>query len=221
MIESARDIQPVLNKDQLQKANDLVAEITALALAEGSAEIILANLQEIVKAKTLSGILFSKYIYQLYIHWDKFIESESDDLSNYLYAMLGTSPHTTERYIKVQMLIENAPEEYKDRANDTPIGRLIPAAHAESQGYELEAEDWEKILTLENDKAANDYIRETVKGKEPRKHGIRIWMDRRGSLWAFQEDQRIFIGSLEIENDDELVQKAVERIVKQTGITKQ
>jgi DNA modification methylase len=43
-------------------------------------------------------------------------------------------------------------------------------------------------------------------------------MDDLGSIWAAFEGNRFFVGSLEIDSEEEAVQKAIERIKKGSGI---
>ena len=43
----------------------------------------------------------------------------------------------------------------------------------------------------------------------------------KGSLWAIMEEERVFIGSLEVEDDNSIVQKAIERLTKNSGVVRQ
>ncbi len=61
-------------------------------------------------------------------------------------------------------------------------------------------------------------VREDVRGEEIKKGSISLSIDRDGSIYVFSHNQRVFIGSLEIKNEDEMVQKALNRIIKNSGI---
>ena len=59
-----------------------------------------------------------------------------------------------------------------------------------------------------------------ITGKERRSNSLRIWLDDHGSLFAYggDDEERKFIGSLEVDDDDPVVQKAINRIINSTNI---
>ena len=46
-------------------------------------------------------------------------------------------------------------------------------------------------------------------------------MDRTGALWANTKTDNKFIGSLEIDDESDIVQAAIERIIRSAGVLKQ
>ena len=131
---------------------------------------------------------------------------------------LGIHRHTVERYCKIWRLFSYVPDKYLEDVQQMGIKSIIPIANAVSQGYELDEDDWEEVLSDSSFANVNKYIREEVKGKEPRKSGLSLSLDREGSLWAYAEDKHFFIGSLEVVDYEPIVKKAKQRIVNNSGI---
>ena len=151
-------------------------------------------------------------------HWSVFVVDET--FEEYAYPKLGLDPQTITRYIKVEEMLLSLPEGVDPNLAQRPIGTLIPIANAVAQGYEFDEEDWKKFADAPTERDIRKEILD-ITGKEPRKSGIMIYMDRDGSLWASNKEERKFIGSLETQDDSTLVQKAITRIVDRAGVMRQ
>jgi hypothetical protein len=100
-----------------------------------------------------------------------------------------------------------------------PIKNGIALGAALAQGYELDDEQLEKLASAKSNQEFLGIIRE-VKGKEPRKGSLTIYLEKNGSLQAWQGDDTRFVGDLDISSKDPMIMKAVERIVTSSGIIK-
>lgn len=196
---------------------DRVEEVLEKAFKEHDAEYALNACANLIHIAKISGKALAKMLYTLKHHWDMF-EIE-DTFEDYAYPKLGLHSHTIERYIKVEEMLQSLPEEAKS-IGQRPIGQLIPIANAVAQGVEFDREDWKVLSQAPTESDIRAEIRE-ITGAEPRKSGVTIFLDRDGSLWASNKDERRFIGSLETTDESSLAQKAITRIVDRAGVMKQ
>jgi len=194
-----------------------VEAVLEKAFKEHDAEYALNACSNLIKIAKVSGKALAKMLYTLKRGWDMF--EITDTFEEYAYPRLGLHVHTIDRYIKVEEMLRTLPEEAQS-IKDRPIGQLIPIANAVAQGYELNDEDWKRLDQAPTERDVRKAIQE-ITDKEPRKSGLTIYMDRQGSLWAQTTTEHKFIGSLEIKDDDPIVQKAITRIVDRTGVMKQ
>lgn len=178
-------------------------------------------LDSLVKIMKVAGIALAKILLIFDDNWDEF--EVEDNPYDYLSSIVGLSKENTERYIRVaKMLRDDVKPEIAEMLEQKPIGNLIPVANAIHQGYEIEDQQWTEIIDAPDHKTISTYVREQIKQVEPRKSYLGLWVDRDGSLWAFRDDRRVFIGSLEINiTDDELIQQAIARILKNSNIISQ
>ena len=116
-------------------------------------------------------------------------------------------------------MIINAPKLIVPELQQKSIGVLIPVANALAQGAEFEESTWNKIVDAPDRNSVSKIINEEL-GREERSNRLNIWMDRDGSLWAQTREERKFVGSLEITDDADIVQAAIERICRSAGVLK-
>jgi hypothetical protein len=194
-----------------------VEEILERAFKEHDAEYALNACSNLIWIAKISGKALAKMLYTLKHHWDMF--DVEDTFEDYAYPKLGLDRHTIVRYIKIEEMLHELPEEAQNFAQ-RPIQQLIPVANALAQGYEFTSEDYNKFAEMPTYKDIQSAVNE-ITGKEPRKSGVTIFLDRDGSLWASNKEERKFIGSLETTDDSTLVQKAITRIVDRAGVMRQ
>ncbi len=173
----------------------------------------------------LSGLALAKILYELQNNWWRFDIDEA--FTDFIFKEIGKHRHTVERYLKIaNMLYNYAPKDVRPMLEKMPVGSLIPIASIVSQGYQLEQSDWDEFAGADNTHDVNRIAREIRSGvgEKPRKSLLSLWLDRNGSIWAFNNnEERFFIGSLEVREaeDDEFIAKAIERIISNSGILKQ
>jgi len=209
----------VLQEDFMKQVEDTIQE--SITSKDPSKSIHLCKF--LIGAAQLSGLALAKVLYELQRNWWKFDIDE--DFTDYIFKEVGKHRHTIERYLKIaDMLYNYAPKEVRPVLEKLPIGSLVPIASTVSQGYLLEPEDWQEFAEAENTTDVRRIVREirTGQGDKSRTSLLSLWMDRNGSIWAFNStDKRFFVGSLDIKEENEFVVKAIERIVANSGILKQ
>lgn len=173
----------------------------------------------------LSGLALAKILYELQNNWWRFDIDEA--FVDFIFKEIGKHRHTVERYLKIaNMLYNYAPKDIRPVLEKMPVGSLIPIASIVSQGYQLEPEDWVEFAEADNTQDVNRIAREirTGSGEKSRKSLLSLWMDRNGSIWAYNNnEERFFVGSLAIREaeEDDFIAKAIERIISNSGILKQ
>jgi Asp-tRNA(Asn)/Glu-tRNA(Gln) amidotransferase C subunit len=199
----------------LNKVETIINE----SLEKKDAEIALVACEQLIKISGLSGVGLAKMLYLLETNWYKY--ERDDEFDEVAYVRFGKHKHTVGRYLAVYKELfakDNIPEQYKKDIQQQPIRQLDYIAAALKQGEELDTNDWEKLAHAPDINTVLKVLREDVRGKPPRKGSLQLFMDDLGSLWATFEKDRFFVGSLEVDNEEEAVQKAIERIKKGAGI---
>jgi uncharacterized protein YcaQ len=122
-----------------------------------------------------------------------------------------------DRYVPTWKYIEDCliPKEIQSR----PMRELVPIAMTLKQGYEISKEQWRKIGLCSNDRELDEVLR-TVKGKQPRKNARIIKLSRDGSLWGWKNNERYFLGYLNVKEaqDNEIIAEFIEKIKTSAGV---
>ena len=200
----------------IQEELDRVDIVIKQSVATKDIEIAYGLCEDYIVGMKRRGLALAKALAKIEDNWDAY--NIGDNFLDTTYMYLGIHRHTVERYCKIWRLFSYVPDKYLEDVQQMGIKSIIPIANAVSQGYELDEDDWEEVLSDSSFANVNKYIREEVKGKEPRKSGLSLSLDREGSLWAYAEDKHFFIGSLEVVDDEPIVKKAIQRIVNNSGI---
>lgn len=231
-MSSDDDFDLVLSSDFDQPINvaqtefmDKVNKVVQESIKEKDPSKAIHLCRFLVGVAQLSGLALAKILYELQNNWWKFDIDE--DFTDFIFKEIGRHKHTVERYLKIaNMLYKYAPKDLRPTLEKMPVGSLIPIASIVHQGYQLEPEDWVEFSEADNSHEVERIAREIRfgVGEKPRKSLISLWMDRNGSVWAYNNnEERFFVGSLDIREaqDNEFVAKAIERIVSNSGILKQ
>ena len=171
----------------------------------------------LVKVTKASGKELAKVLYTLNTNWNVFNTDEA--FLEWAYLRSGLHRHTIERYVKVEELFsgESVPEDIKPFLAEKNLAELFPIANMVDQGYEPDSDQWKDIILQPDESSIRNKVRE-IKEQEPRKTALILKIDDMGSIWAIKEGVRKFIGSLELSDEDEVVQKAIKRIITNSGI---
>ena len=196
----------------LQKVEDTIRK----AIQGHDPDLALNAVSELVIFAKISGIALAKIIYLLVTNRDEL--GIGDDWKERLFEVTGLHPHTVERYYYVWEMHSQIPATLSEQITHRNIRDQIPVALALSQGYEITGDQWQQIADASDEATIRKILREDVKGKDPRKNAIAIAIDARGTLWAYSDEQRYFVGSLELKDDTAVVQKAIQRILKNASI---
>lgn len=182
------------------------------------------NLENAIKASNSLGMIeeiSGKAKAKLWFGWNQWWsetgqdEKRNDTFEDMMESETGNKAVTVTRYVNVWKYIDNMtiPKDVQER----PMRDLIPIASALSQGYDFEKDDWKKLARASNSSEVLEIIR-IKKGISPRKSGLQITLDRNGSLYAWKDEKKHFVGVLEVKSTDEVVQKAITRLVDGAGV---
>jgi hypothetical protein len=169
----------------------------------------------LLKLQKISGLSLAKLLYELYEWWQSFENKGNDDFYDWIISdvSIELNRHTVDRYILVwQMHVQDVfPEQIKNR----PIKEQIAIAKHLQNGYPIT--DWDELEMADNYADVGRILRK-MKGVEPKKGSIQIYLERDGSLYVWSNDFSAFIGYLDIKNESEQVQKAINRILDHSGV---
>lgn len=223
MTTSSDELMLITPLDQSIDTDDLsildrIDDILKEAIEQKNAYIALNACKSLIQVTKISGLGLAKILYFIHTHWKEFgIEDEFNDV---VYEYIGLHKYTVSRYVQVWgMHQENKiPEKFEKEILQRNIKDQIPIATAIKQGYVIEEKDWNKLANASDFQEVSQIVREDIKGKERRKGTLQIFIDKMGAIWAKKEGIRKFVGSLEIRDEDEMVQQAIQRIISNSGM---
>ena len=198
----------------------IVDEIFETSIKENDPEIMFTYLVGIQQQFQVKGLALCKSLHLMNKYWEAF--EIGDNFLDTAVQYLGIHRHTIERYVKVWDMFSVAPKLLVPELQQKGISSLIPIANAVAQGYNIDDSVWDRLADAPDRNSVSKIINEEVKDMEgTRSNRLTILLDRKGSLWAIMDEERVFIGSLEIEDDNSIVQKAIERLTKNSGVVRQ
>lgn len=217
------DLLPITGLDQSIQVNsetvmEKIDEILKRSVKEKNVEIALNLCEQLTAVSHISGKGLAKALYFMQKNWHKYGKDEA--FEDVIFERIGKARHTIERLVKAEGIFDNAliPQEHVETFQNENLGIIFPIANTLYQGYEINEETWEKLAEAPNDTTVRKIIREDVKGVPPRKGSLQLYLDGEGSILAFQDDVRYFVGTLEIHTKEDAIQKAIERIKNRSGI---
>lgn len=198
-----------------------IENIVEQAIEKNDPYIAINAFGQLYKVAKLAGLGLAKGLYLLKESWYKF-NLDDETFKEMVYPKIGLHPATIDRYIETwEMLQTAAPEKVRGKLQQQNIKSLIPIAKAVKQGYSIDADEWEELADAPDFATIAQIVREDIKNKPPRKGSLTLVIDSIGTIWAMYEDDRKFVGSLEIKDEDSAVQKAIERIISNSGMIRQ
>lgn len=169
------------------------------------------------KIENTSGRAKAKLLYGMYKWWLE--NNDKKSFNDFIESRTSLKPVTVDRYITVEDCIETGeiPEDVAVR----PMRELVPIAKTLSHGHSIDKKQWERIIKATGPSEIRDILR-NIKNKPPRKSSLQIYMDRDGSLYAWKDNKKVFIGWLDMEAyaSNENAHKAIDRIVDNSGVVK-
>lgn len=188
---------------------------------ENAIFVIVSKVKELSANITLTGLALSRLLYRISTDWEKF--GINDTFEDFIYAYVGKSRTTVDRYIKVWKMYENGviPDEYKSSIQALPLRSQVPIALALEQGHAIKQEQWEKLVNAPDNTTLRSELRE-IKNQPMRKTGLMFILHRNGDLTATDSNGKShFIGYLKVDDPDEIVQRCINRIVDNSYISRQ
>lgn len=179
----------------------------------GKATHVLTVLEKI---EDVSSHAKAKLLYGMNLWW---IENKPDEVfKDYIESHSEkTKAVTVDRYITAQSYIESG--DIPDDVAQLPMRNLVPIAKTLSHGHKISRTQYDNIIKANNSREIEDILR-SIKNKEPRKSSLQIEWSRDGSLYAWKDNKRTFLGWLDKEAyaGNDVAQKAINRILDNTGI---
>jgi hypothetical protein len=195
-------------KDILSRVDTVIDN----AVKEKNPDIAAKAMKGLLGVSQMSGLAFSKFVYVMSFQWPNF--GRRGTYETWAEDEFGRGKTTIKRNFRVwEMLVSgDVPKEYAEKLKFTPVRCLIPIANMWSQGYEVESNQWMKLANAPDPTTINKIIRE-IKGVEPKKGSIQIEMDGTGNILAWKDGKSYTVGYLFLDSTEEVVQKAIERLV--------
>jgi hypothetical protein len=198
---------------------DRIDTVLAQSLQEKDPVIALSVGKGLLGVVRLGGLGLAKLLHGVNSRWKDY------EYSGTIYALaedeLGIlAKATINRYIAVWEMITGAyiPNDVLDEVKVKPMRQLVPMASLITQGFDVSTKDWVRLAHATDAGEVAEIVRE-IKGKPPKKQSMKIVLEADGQLNAWNGGKIVNIGMLRVENEtDEIVAKAIERIVNNSGI---
>lgn len=205
---------PVDDNWILNKVDEIIDE----SLRQKDPYIALKFGKNLIVASQLSGIGLAKLFYSMKENWDAY--EHEDDFDEIAYDYVGRHKATVDKYVRVWEMYERGliPKEFVEEIRQKNIKDQIPIAlMTSSQGYEPTTDEWEELADAPDYTSVSAKVRE-IKGKEPRKSALLIFISDDGNLSAQQEGHVEFVGYLNIDDAGDIAEKAIQRLLKSAGV---
>lgn len=197
---------------------DKVGEIIDDAVTKKNAYIALNACKSLVQISRTSGLGLAKIIYLIYVNWEDFgIQDKFEDV---VYDYVGLHKYTINKYIRVWGMHQEKqiPEQFEEKIIQRNIRDQIPIANALNQGYKINEDEWDKLANASDFSEVSRIVREDIKKKPMSVDALRLQMDGMGTIWAWKGGKKGMVGTLNIHEQDEMVQQAIQRIINNSGI---
>jgi len=176
--------------------------------------------KQIIMVQKVAGLGLAKSIYMIKKNWEAFELDETFD--EYAMDWFGTHKATIVRYERVWRTLHSEetntiPEPAKEKLQQMNLSSQVVVANIIDQGYEVEEDEWKELAEQPDYHSVNRVARE-IKGKEPRSQSLQIWIEEDGTIRCSKGGAIYYVGWLDAANDNEVVQQAIERIKKHTGV---
>jgi len=196
---------------------DKVDEIIRESLDKKDAYLALNSCRALKQIAQLSGIALAKFFYLMKENWDKYeIGDEFDDVA---FDYVGVHKSTVDKYVRVWKMHNQhlIPSEVSEQIRKRNIKDQIPIAIAVDQGYDIGEDDWKDLADAPDFNSVSAKVRE-IKGKEPSKSALLLFISSDGTLTAQQEGETEFVGYLNTDDAGLIAEKAIQRILKSSGV---
>src|SRR3990172_44455 len=210
-----------LNADNLF---GLIDTIVQKSVAEGDPETAFNLGRDFITIEKRSGKALGHLAFTLKDRWMEF--NVSEPFEDVALNHWDVSKVHLERLIRTAEMLQSGdiPEQLQATFEEKSVKDLIVVSAAWQSGYldESTEEEWQALAEADNDYEIRDAVRE-LKGVEPRKHTLNIWMARTGDLYCtVGSGEQKYIGHLDVDTmDDPDVEKAINRIINNSRIGKQ
>ena len=168
-------------------------------------------------ASQLSGLSLAQALWIIRDSWKSFeMDGKFEEIA---FERIGLHKSTVREYCRVWDLFEEGyiPTSLENRFKSKNIKDLKYIANTVSRGFDIEADDWEELADAPDYSSVSKKIRE-IKGVEPKKGSLQIYLENDGTINAYYNDRIVYVGFLDVESIDSTVQKTINRIVNGSGM---
>ena len=199
-----------------------IDEVVQRAVDKGDPELAFNLGNDFLKIERISGLAIGRLAFVLKGRWPEFDNPERfEDVAAIYWDINKTH---LERLIRTIDMLESKdiPDELQAEFEQKGVKDLIPISAAWQSGYldKDTVEEWDTLAKAEDDYEIREELRD-LKGIEPRKHTLAIWMTREGDLYCkVGSGENKHFGYLNMElADDPEVGKAISRIINNARIS--
>lgn len=199
------DKHPISEKDFMSAVdNELI-----LLNDTGNVSRVTDVLNGLEQLNKITGHAKAKLLWGTRQWWQE--HRKNENFGEHVESTTSTKKITVDRYVAVWNYIEDFT--IPKQLHSLPMRDLVPIASMLEQGYEPTKEQWKEIELADADLGE---VINKIKKKKPRKSGMRIYLEKDGSLNVWRNNIKTYVGFLDLEesltNPD--VSKAIERIVR-------
>lgn len=199
-------------------ALELIDQKVHEAIELRDVSIVFDTIKRLRELAKITGLALAKILYMTHKYRGDF--GLEDTFSDSVFDATGLHQHTTERYIKVWSLFEQKqiPQHLEQEFQQKNIKDLIPIANAFHQGYDITDEDWSELAHAPDYATVAKIVRDEIKHAEPRKNALQLYLKRDGTVVAYKNEQQYSVAWLDLADTNPIVQQAIERIKKNSGM---
>lgn len=215
--------QPVRITDEEMRVFDEVDDIIGKSVLIGDPLMAFEYGSMLRRQQAVRGLALAKLLYRMRESWDLFrAAGTSDDLPTMASIHMGVAPETTKKYVNMWESVfanNDIGDDIKKILMGRPIGDLLLLTAAARDG----SLDDSRLLeaALAPDRASlREIVREGRGEQTSSSSAIRLVVymvdtknGNKGDLVAFRGKDRVVIGTLFVESDDDLTKKAIESLL--------
>lgn len=203
---------------------DDVDEVINRSLVIGDPLMALEYGKFLSRARLVKGIATAKLLWKLQENWEFFSSAGiGDTFENVVESYMGYNPQTTTKYVRLWGAIFENPgvdAETKRMLMGKPISQLILLTAAARTG-ELDDEGLRAAAESPDKASLKDIIVKARGRHTSSSSAIRICVNFRedssfpqGTVYAIRGDERVDIGMLYLDLDDEIAKKAINSLIQ-------
>jgi hypothetical protein len=215
------DLNPIIDQNDLEVFHQIDEQVEK-SLITGNVLSILRFGHGLRRTMQVQGIAMAKLLSMVEKNWSLYTQAGVDeDFYAVIYAELGYAHETVKKYIGVWrdvMENESVPEEVKQKIlKGMPIQTLLLLPAAAKEG----SLNWNDIADAATHAEVVEAVRKARGQQTSSKTRIVITMNgTTGALQAKREGEKPYnIGHLAVPYESDTAEEAIERILKQSGIT--
>lgn len=207
---------------------DTVDEIIIQAITAGDPVPAMNFANELIRSSQVRGVALAKLFYGLSEQWNLFQAAGYDDnFVDFTEVHTGYSAQTITKYTRMWKNIFANPEiseNVKKQLMGREIGQLLLLTALAGEG--VDEDKMEEIANTSDERALKEAIRSERGERTSSATSVRIYLQLReegnlprGCLFVRRGNQTTIVGSLDVDSGEELVEKAINRIVNGAGIS--